>query len=139
MNAWRQRYHHYGTRLYGPSPRTAWLSWIAEERIAIGNLPTGKTLPKLPDEGVTHIVNCRSTAQTLLSQDLAVERALLGPSRVVHAPLWDSGRPSLRTCGRPPRTSPPKSWLTSPTPAYRTSVEQWLAAGAMPVGPLRIR
>ena len=32
-------------------------------------------------------------AGTWSSQDLPVGRALLGPSRVVHAPMWDTGRP----------------------------------------------
>jgi protein-tyrosine phosphatase len=97
MTGWRQRCHRYSTRLYGPSRRTTWLSWIGDQRIAIGSLPTGATLSRLPESGVTHIVNCRSTAQTWISQDLAVERALLGPSHVVHAPMWDFGRP------QPPR------------------------------------
>jgi protein-tyrosine phosphatase len=48
---------------------------------------------RLAEEGVTHVVNCRARAQTLFSQDLAVERALFGPSRVAHAPMWDNGRP----------------------------------------------
>jgi protein-tyrosine phosphatase len=97
VSGWQQWYHHYSTRLYGPSPYTTWLNWIGDHRIAIGSLPTATTLPRLPENGVTHIVNCRSTAQTRISQDLAVERALLGPSRVVHAPMWDFGRP------QPPR------------------------------------
>jgi protein-tyrosine phosphatase len=42
-------------------------------------------------------VNCRSTPQTWISQDLAAERAVFGPARVVHAPMWDFGRP------QPPR------------------------------------
>jgi protein-tyrosine phosphatase len=97
MNGWRQQCHRYSTRLYGPSRHTAWLSWIGDQRIAIGNLPTAATLSRLPDQGVTHVVNCRSTAQTWISQDLAVERALFGASRVVHAPMWDFGHP------QPPR------------------------------------
>src|SRR5438552_9642572 len=93
LSGWRPRTHHYSTRLYGPSPHVTWLSWIGDHRIAVGSLPTAPTLPRLPENGITHIVNCRSTAQTWISQDLAVERALLGPSRVVHAPMWDSGQP----------------------------------------------
>jgi protein-tyrosine phosphatase len=83
--------HRLSTRLYRPSPGTTPLSWIRDERLAIGNLPTGVTLPRLPVEGVTHIVNCRSVVQTLVSRDLAAERALLGAARVVHAPLRDHG------------------------------------------------
>ncbi len=93
MSGWRQRCHRYSTRVYGPSPYTTWLSWIGDQRIAVGSVPTAATLARLPGNGVTHIVNCRSTTQTWISQDLAVERALLGPSRVVHAPMWDFGQP----------------------------------------------
>ncbi|HEY6597347.1 MAG TPA: hypothetical protein VI011_25075 [Asanoa sp.] len=91
MSSWRQRYHRYSTRVYRPDRRAARLSWVGDERIAIGNLPTGAGLLVLPDEGVTHVVNCRTRAQTWISQDLAVERALFGPSRVVHVPMWDLG------------------------------------------------
>ncbi len=185
MSGWRQRCHRYSTRLYGPSPHVTWMSWIGDQRLSVGSLPTAVTLPRLTECGITHVVNCRSTAQTWISQDLAVERALFGPSRVVHAPMWDSGRP------QPPRlwsaaahfaarvlTEDPDArvlvhchqgrsrsiMLTyavlrlrgySPdeatslisrhraearfTDAYTTSVERWLAAGARPIGPLRIR
>jgi hypothetical protein len=56
MSDWRQRYHHYSTLLYGPSRSAAWLSWIGDQRIAIGGLPTAATLPRLPEHGITHIV-----------------------------------------------------------------------------------
>ncbi len=84
-------WHRISTRLYPPSPGTTALSWIAAERVAIGNLPTAATLARIDDEGVTHIVNCRSMVQTLVSQDLTAERSLLGRSRVVHARLRDHG------------------------------------------------
>jgi protein-tyrosine phosphatase len=58
----------------------------------VGNLPTAASVVRLPGEGVTHVVNCRARLQTVISQDLSVERALFGPSRVAHAPMWDSGR-----------------------------------------------
>jgi protein-tyrosine phosphatase len=185
MKSWRQLCHRYSTLLYGPSPDNTPLSWIGDQRIAIGSMPTGATLPTLTKIGITHIVNCRSTAQTLISQDLAAERALVGSSRVVHAPMWDSGN-----------TQPPDLWSMAvlfavkvlsddPTAhvlihchqgrsrsvmlayavlrlrghnpdlatqlichhrvearivdAYVTSVEQWIAAGASPTGPLRMR
>lgn len=99
MTGWRQRYHRYSTGLYGPSRRTSPLSWVGEERLAIGSLPTAATLYGLPAQGVTHVVNCRSIAQTRFSQDLAMERVVFGPSRVVHAPMWDFGRPQ-----------PPRQW-----------------------------
>ncbi len=185
MRGWRQQVHRYSSRLYRPSPHNAPLSWIGDQRIAVGSMPTAVTLPTLTHAGITHIVNCRSTAQTWISQDLAAERALLGPSRVVHAPMWDSGQPQ-----------PPRLWSTavlfaakvlSDDPAarvlihchqgrsrsvmltyavlrlrghnpdqathlicrhraeariadaYVTSVEHWIATGAGPAGPLRIR
>src|SRR5215813_2938258 len=89
---WRARIHRYSTRLYGPSHAATWLTWIADERIAIGTIPTAITIVRLPAEGVTHVVNCRAGAETLLSQDLAVERALFGRAHVAHAPMWDTGR-----------------------------------------------
>jgi protein-tyrosine phosphatase len=102
MGTWRQRYHDYSTRFYGPSPHSAWLSWLGDQRIAIGCVPTAATLPRLTEQGVTHVVNCRATAQTWISQDLAVERALFGRSRVVHAPMWDFGQPQ-----------PPRLWSSA--------------------------
>ena len=185
MSGWRQQCHRYSTRLYGPSPQNTPLSWIGDQRIAVGGVPTAATLPTLTQNGITHIVNCRATAQTWISQDLAVERALLGPSRVVHAPMWDFGyrqRPHLWSAAalfaaRVLTDDPDARVLIhchqgrsrsimltyavlrvrghSPdqatdlisrhrieariVDAYITSVEQWLAAGADPVGPLRIR
>src|SRR5262245_36286639 len=90
---WRASVHRHSTLLYGPSPSTTWLSWIGDERLAVGNLPTPQTLARLPGEGVTHVVNCRFRAQTWLSQDLAMERSVFTPARVMHAPMWDNGRP----------------------------------------------
>jgi protein-tyrosine phosphatase len=89
--SWRARVHRYSTRLYGPDPAAARLSWIAQERIAVGVMPTGATIGRLTGEGVTHVVNCRAGWETLVSQELAVERALFGPDRVVRAPMWDTG------------------------------------------------
>jgi len=87
----RRRYHSWSTRVYGPSRDVSPLSWLGEERIAIGCLPTPTILYGLRERGVTHVINCRSVPQTRLSQDLALERELFGSSRVVHAPMWDSG------------------------------------------------
>lgn len=89
---WRARIHRFSTRLNAPDPATTWLTWIEDERIAIGTLPTGATLGRLVAEGVTHVVNCRASLETLVSQDLAVERMLFGRAHVVHAPMWDTGR-----------------------------------------------
>jgi protein-tyrosine phosphatase len=93
MSAWQERYYRYSTRFYRPDRGGVPLSWIGEERIAVGNLPLAAALPALLADGVTHVVNCRSRAQIWLSQDLAVERALFGPGRVVHVPLLDFGQP----------------------------------------------
>jgi len=89
---WRALIHASSTRLHGPNAANRWLTWIANERIAIGTIPTAESLGRLREEGVTHVVNCRSGAETWLSQDLAVERAVFGESRVAHAPMWDTGR-----------------------------------------------
>ncbi len=89
---WRAAIHRCSTRLYGPDPATAWLTWIADERIAIGSLPTPDTIVRLAREGVTHVVNCRARVETLMAQDLALERALFGRANVAHAPMWDTGR-----------------------------------------------
>jgi len=64
-------------------------------------MPTGSTVGRLVAEGVTHVVNCRNRLETLLSQDLAVERALFGPTHVARAPMWDTGwrQPSRRWSG----------------------------------------
>jgi len=96
---WHGWVHEYSTRVYGPSRRTTWLSWIGEQRIALGSMPTSTTLPRLRAGGGTHVVNCRSAFQTWLSQDLAVERVLFGPANVVHAPMWDFGQ-----------SQPPRLW-----------------------------
>jgi hypothetical protein len=99
MSGWRRRQHALMTRLYGPNRGTTWLSWIGTERIAIGSVPTAATIGRLAAEGVTHVVNCRSTAQTCFSLDLAVERAVFGIGAVAHAPMWDNGR-----------AQPPRRW-----------------------------
>ncbi|HKS99548.1 MAG TPA: hypothetical protein VJT31_08470 [Rugosimonospora sp.] len=68
------------------------VSWIAGERLGIGRLPRVDALDALAAAGVSHIVNCRATAQTWLTRDLAAERALFGAARVAHAPMWDFGQ-----------------------------------------------
>jgi len=88
--AWRLWAHRQSTRLYGPSPWTTALSWIGTERIAVGNLPTGESLPVLVGQGVTHVVNCRARPNAWISQDLSAERATFGEGRVVHAPMRDT-------------------------------------------------
>jgi protein-tyrosine phosphatase len=85
------RLHAWSTRLYGPDPDLTPFSWIGGERLAIGNMPTGRTLPILRAEGITHVVNCRATAQVWISRDLAVERRIFGADRVAFAPMYDFG------------------------------------------------
>jgi protein-tyrosine phosphatase len=83
-------------------PHDRGLSWLGGERLAIGRLPTAATLAELPAHGVTHVVNCRATLQVWISRDLAAERALFGRTRVVHARLFDFGRPQ-----------PPRLWAAA--------------------------
>jgi protein-tyrosine phosphatase len=67
------------------------LSWIGDERIAISGVPSDQTVACLGEQGVTHVVNCRTLAQVRWSGDLAAERAAFGPGRVAHAPMQDHG------------------------------------------------
>jgi len=93
-NGWRALRFRLTGKVYGPGTRTAPWTWIGDERIAVGSLPTPESLPQLANrEGVTHVVNCRARAQAAFSGDLDMERAMFGPDRVAHAPMWDHGRP----------------------------------------------
>jgi protein-tyrosine phosphatase len=67
------------------------LTWIGEERIAIGGVPSVRTVARLAEQGVTHVVNCRPRAQVWWSGDLAAERSTFGAGRVAHAPMQDHG------------------------------------------------
>jgi protein-tyrosine phosphatase len=79
--------------IYGPGRRTRPFTWIGDERIAVGSLPTPQGLPELAAaEGVTHVVNCRASPQMRFSGDLAAERAIFGADHVAVAPMWDHGR-----------------------------------------------
>jgi protein-tyrosine phosphatase len=88
---WRARVHLASSQWYGPRAGNAGLSWIGRERIAIGSVPTAESALELAGQGVTHIVNCRTRAQVLVSQDLAVERMIFGTECVRHAPMRDLG------------------------------------------------
>jgi protein-tyrosine phosphatase len=90
--AWRIWAHRQSTRIYRPGACATAFSWIGDERIAIGNMPTGESLKALAEQGVTHIVNCRARPQTWISQDLYAERATFGEARVIHAAMYDFGR-----------------------------------------------
>ena len=61
--------------------------------MAIGSLPVGDAVTRLPSLGVTHVVNCRAQLQTRISHDLWAERQVFGADHVAHAPMWDRGRP----------------------------------------------
>ena len=145
----------------------------------MGALPSARAVRGLPGLGVTHVVNCHARLQTVISQDLWVEREVFGADRVVHAPMWDHGRPQpprlwapaaefaaealesdpkagvlihcqqgrrrsvlvayavLRLRGREPAEAS-RAILESRAPAtlvpaYRRSVEEWLAARDRPL------
>jgi len=88
--------------VYRPDRAAAWLSWLGDERVAIGNLPTWETMPRLVPLGVTHVVNCRAPVQVMMSQDLGAERDLFGRDRVAYAPMWDFGQ-----------AQPPRRWAAA--------------------------
>jgi len=88
---WGARRPRPRMRLPGPDTASPALNWIAGERVAIGGLPPTRLMARLAEQGVTHIVNCRSRAQVRWSGDLAAERVAFGPGRVAHAPMQDHG------------------------------------------------
>jgi protein-tyrosine phosphatase len=75
----------------GPGAAGPVLSWIGDERIAISGVPSARTVARLAEQGVTHVVNCRPRVQVRWSGELAAERAAFGPGRVAHAPMQDHG------------------------------------------------
>jgi predicted protein tyrosine phosphatase len=97
-NSWRARLRRCSIGLIGSDPHSAVLSWLGGERIAISGLPPRRTVHRLAEHGVTHVVNCRARPQVMMSGDLSAERAVLGDGKVIHAPMWDLGqrqRPDL--------------------------------------------
>src|SRR5215472_7020410 len=80
-------------RAPGPDDASPALSWIGGERIAIGGVPSARLVARLAEQGVTHVVNCRSRAQVHWSGDLAAERTAFGPGRVAHVQMQDHGLP----------------------------------------------
>lgn len=92
LPGWRAAANRASTRIYGPRRGLEGFSWLGDERIAVGSLPVGGAVPRLPELGVTHVVNCRAPLQTRISQDLWAERRVFGADRVAHAPMWDHGR-----------------------------------------------
>ena len=106
----REIWFRFTNRVYGPGTKTRPWTWIADERIAIGSIPTPASLLVLQREGVTHVVNCRAHLQTKFSQDLSAEKQAFGPAHVVAAPMWDHGR-----------HQPPEKWAEAAETAA-----QWL-------------
>jgi protein-tyrosine phosphatase len=92
LPGWRAAYNRASTRLYGPMRGLEGFTWIDGERVAIGSIPVGDAVERLPELGVTHVVNCRAQLQTRISQDLWAEREVFGDDRVMAAPMWDNGR-----------------------------------------------
>jgi protein-tyrosine phosphatase len=87
-----------GPVMPGPGAGVASLSWIGEERIAVGGVPAAGSVTGLAGRGVTHVVNCRSREEARMGGDLAAERTAFGAARVAHAPMRDLGlrqRPRL--------------------------------------------
>jgi protein-tyrosine phosphatase len=91
-HGWGARLHRCSIGLVMSDPRSAVLSWVGGERIAISGMPARRTVARLAEQGVTHVVNCRARPQVKLSGDLTAERAAFGHGRVAHAPMWDLGR-----------------------------------------------
>ncbi|MGB0730565.1 MAG: protein-tyrosine phosphatase family protein [Miltoncostaeaceae bacterium] len=92
LTPFRDAWFRGATRLYGPGTKTRPWTWIGDERIAVGSVPTPESLQELAREGVTHVVNCRARLQTHFSQDLSAERQVFGDRNVAVAPMWDHGR-----------------------------------------------
>lgn len=88
----RDAWFRVTNRVYGPGTTTRPWTWIGDERIAVGSIPTPESLQELAREGVTHVVNCRARLQTHFNQDLSAERAVFGDRNVAVAPMWDHGR-----------------------------------------------
>ena len=120
------------SRMRRPGPDTASpaLNWIAGERVAIGGVPPARLVARLAEQGVTHIINCRSRAQVRWSGDLAAERAAFGPGRVAHAPMLAYAVLRLRghAPGQAAELVPSYRTEAELVPAYVRSVERWLAA-----------
>ena len=90
-HGWRARLSRCSIGLIMSDPHSAVLSWVGGERIAISGMPPRRAVPRLAEQGVTHVVNCRARSQVKLSGDLTAEREAF-PGRVVHAPMWDLGQ-----------------------------------------------
>lgn len=90
----RRLAHRVATRLYGPRRHVRGMSWVpGDHRLAIGAIPVGGEIDRVPEAGITDMVVCRAPLQTLISQDLWSARRVLGPDHVAHAPMWDDGKP----------------------------------------------
>jgi protein-tyrosine phosphatase len=90
---WRDHRFRLATMVYGPGVTAPAFTFIGEERIAVGSLPTPSSLIALREAGITDVINCRARPQHAFSGDLDTERRLFGPDHVRAAPMWDHGRP----------------------------------------------
>jgi len=94
MNPVRRAIQRVSTRVYTPSRELRGFTRVPQmPRLAIGALPVAEEADRLPSHGFTHVVNCRKSLQNVVSQDLWIEREVLGADRVAHADMWDHGRP----------------------------------------------
>jgi predicted protein tyrosine phosphatase len=89
----RGSWHRVAGRIYGPRRGLNGFAWVPGERLAIGSLPSTAEILALPERGITDLVVCRATPQTVFSQDLWAARQVLGAGHVAHAAMWDNGRP----------------------------------------------
>lgn len=94
MNPVRKAIQRVSTRVYTPTRALRGFTRVPQmPRLAIGALPVAGEADALPSHGFTHVVNCRKGLQNVVSQDLWIEREVMGADRVAHADMWDHGRP----------------------------------------------
>lgn len=89
----RGLWHSVSTRIYGPRHGLSGLNFVPGERVAIGAMPVGGEILRLPDHGITHLVVCRARPQRTFSQDYWAAQQVLGRDNVAAAGMWDTGRP----------------------------------------------
>jgi protein-tyrosine phosphatase len=91
VSGWLRRGEGPGAGAAGAEVAGPALSWIGDERIAVSGLPRAAAVPRLAEQGVTHVVNCRPRIDVWWSGDLAAERRVFGAERVAHAAMQDHG------------------------------------------------
>jgi hypothetical protein len=93
VNGWRQTYHRWSTSLYGPSPVVTALSWIRDERGAIGCIPTAATIQRLVNLGVNlpcelPVVDADAAVVGPGTRDSAAELVTRHRAEAVLVPAW---------------------------------------------------